>query len=113
MGTFNTLHVAVTCSNCKTAYNDKIQFAYGDVWQHHYKVGDEILWDINNVGVRDANRAIVYGISELDFCPICGISLDNEYDIVVVDNRIVLVKPMEEYSPYRAEEGGRFYIPSG
>lgn len=112
MGTFNTLHISIICHTCKAACKDTIQFAYGEVWQHNYNIGDELLWGSNNVGVRGTKRVIVYGISERDFCSTCEIKQDNEYDIVVIDNIISLVRPMKEYNPYRGEEGGRFYIPS-
>jgi hypothetical protein len=111
MGTFNTLQIPVLCNNCNKTYTERIQFAYGDVWQHEYRIGDELIWDRNNVGVKHTKHVVIYGISEISLCPNCGIQLNNEYDIIAINNKIESIRPIESYTPYQAEEGGRFYIP--
>ena len=40
MGAFNTVRILGTCPSCKNEVNLEVQFKYGDVWQHHYQVGD-------------------------------------------------------------------------
>ena len=38
MGTFNILKTEIACANCNCSFEVKIQFKYGDTWQHPLKL---------------------------------------------------------------------------
>jgi hypothetical protein len=80
MSAYNTLRVAVRCSNCANVSPHNIQFRYGDTWQYQYAIGDHIRWGGNDVGSPGARGVRVLGTSEE--CPICGHSGD-EFVIVL------------------------------
>lgn len=106
MGAYNVLLAKVQCSFCKNTYEAKIQFKYGDTWQHQYVVGDKILWGGNDIGVKGALRTKVYGVLETDVCPICNHdNLNNEYDIYVEGDVIKSVSIMKDIGDYFADDG--------
>ena len=119
MGLYNTLTALVVCSFCEHEHEDRIQFQYGLTRQLEYVLGQDLQWDHAheraNVGVTGAQHVVVYCISEADACPRCGRVYQPhespEYDPHIIENRLHSVNPMESYERYRAEEGGRFYVP--
>jgi hypothetical protein len=88
MGAFNTVRILGTCPSCKNEVNLEVQFKYGDVWQHHYQVGDVINWGGNDIGKSDRRKVIVEGFA---ICPICDSELD--YELWLEKDRIIAVKP--------------------
>ena len=72
--------------------NLKVQFKYGDVYQHHYQMGDVIKWDPEhprtNVGTPGHRKVVVEGVED---CPGCGTEFD--YEVWLENDRIVAVKP--------------------
>jgi hypothetical protein len=113
MGTFNVLTAPVACRSCQQVYQERIQFKFGDLWQHEYVLGDELLWDRNNEGEPGVAHVVVLGISELDACPHCGLAYladeEPEYDLHIVENVLCSVRPVESYELYGRED--RFYLP--
>ena len=126
MGLFNVLSVAITCKQCSHLYIDRIQFKHGAVRQYEYNLGDELYWepptnrwasDIN-LGKQLPGEVLVYGISELEGCPICGFKNINdyqathtyfenevEYDIILVDNILNAFRPLQDYDVYLVDDG--------
>ena len=87
MGMFNTVEVATVCPSCKNEVNLKVQFSYGDVWQHKYRIGDYIKWGGNNVGTPGHRKVVTEGV---EACSICDAELD--YEVWLEKDKIVAVK---------------------
>ena len=91
MGLFNTVETRVSCP-CGNEENLEVQFRYGDVYQHHYQVGDVIQWDpktpSTNVGAPGHSKVVVEGFK---LCPVCEAEL--EFEIWLEKDKIVAVKP--------------------
>lgn len=80
-----------------------VQFKYGEVWQHEYKIGESIKWGDNNTGIEGAEKVVVYGMSE----PSTEQQSGKEYEILIVHNRIVDVSSISEGRDF---SGDRNYI---
>ena len=101
MGAFNTVRILGTCPSCKNEVNLEVQFKYGDVWQHHYQVGDVIKWGGNNVGTHGHRKVVTEGV---EACPICDSELD--YEVWLEKDEIVAVKSTSgTYDPASTPEG--------
>ena len=74
MGRCNTLFVESICSSCYSKTTLKIQFMYGEIWDHIYRLGDEIWWGTNNVGVPGEKQVVIDG--EAEECDSCGETVD-------------------------------------
>ena len=94
MGAFNTLQAECVCPACKKAGLFTIQFKYGHTWQLAYRIGDEVRWGGNDIGIRQATDVRVYGICEP--CSHCGVDAA-ECSIILHNNVIVRVDGMREY----------------
>lgn len=68
----------------------RVQFKYGDTWQHEYRIGDELLWGGNDVGDRNAKKVVVDGVLE-DSTE--GANLPEDFEVHIVNNRISDVRP--------------------
>jgi hypothetical protein len=101
MGAFNVLHVPMKCPSCATCCQVEIQFRYGDTWQHHFKIGDQVPWGGNDVGNADANhvKVLAHSVS----CPNCGFSGGAEIEIQ--DGRFIAAR-------WLGEDGELAYIGS-
>lgn len=86
MGAFNVLLVPDRCSVCGSDVERRVQFAWGDVWQHVYRVGDTLRWGGNDEGDPGLRRVVVEAAAER--CPVCG-APGPEGDVVI--ERDVLV----------------------
>ena len=69
MRAFNRLRAEVRCPNCGSTGEQFIQFKFGDVWQHDYRLGDTLTWGGNDVGRPGLTKVIVSGAGEE--CPMC------------------------------------------
>lgn len=69
----------------------EIQFKYGDVWQHIYRVGDELSWGGNDIGERSAGTVVAYGVPYEDVA-----GLPEYFEVHIVGNRIGKVIPWQE-----------------
>ena len=103
MSTYNRLEMPEeeTCPTCGSGITRMIQFKYGDVWQHDYKLGDRIIWDKNNVGEPGHKSVIVSAHPEA--CPVCGDLPDVRFEISLEEDRIVGIEradPAEEFSRF-------------
>lgn len=87
MGAFNTVRILGTCPSCKNEVNLEVQFKYGDVWQHHYQIGDVIKWGGNDIGKPALRKVIVEGFA---VCPTCDSELD--YEVWLENDKIVAIK---------------------
>jgi len=112
MGAFNILNVKITCPNCHADYVGRIQFKFGETWQIEYEIGDKIKWGLNNKGKPDLEKVYVYGILENDGCPICSSkNIESEYDLIVKNDVVTSVRPMQDHKIYHMVEDQNYAIP--
>ena len=90
MGAFNTVVVPWQLRPSDQELELRVQFKYGDVWQHEYRIGDELRWGGNDVGLRGAKRVVVDGVVEHPH-PRRGVPED--FEVHIVNNRIKEVRP--------------------
>ena len=88
MSAFNRLKMPEqeTCPNCGSLIVRAVQFAYGDVWQRDYELGDTVEWDGNNIGEAGHREVLVSGHPE--GCPVCGFIPAVRYEITLRRDRI-------------------------
>jgi hypothetical protein len=88
MGAFNTVDVErlTPCPRCGDTGSISIQFAYGDVQQHRYSVGDQLMWGGNDVGSISSGTTRILGTPE--YCRRCGLPVDGEYVLQIRDGRL-------------------------
>jgi hypothetical protein len=87
-----------------------MQFCYGATWQYKYNLGDTLKWEeAINVGDPTIPDAIVHGLSHLDNCPLCDVAFEADYDIIVTDNILCSIRPVESYDRYYEHEGDYYY----
>ena len=64
MSAFNTVIVPWTDPTSGQVTNLRVQFKFGDTWQHEYHVGDRIQWGGNDIGPRTAKYVVADGALE-------------------------------------------------
>lgn len=89
MGAFNVVKIPEKCKNCGQNIERRVQFKYGEVWQHEYTVGDELIWGANNLGNPQFTQVVVDGAGE--DCPNCR-SFGEDYEIWVTNGKLSDVK---------------------
>ncbi|WP_328867194.1 hypothetical protein [Streptomyces sp. NBC_00304] len=82
MGVYDRLFVPrdSPCPQCGSRADLVIQFHFGDVWLHRFRVGDTIAWSAGAKGSPRTGRFGIPGYPE--WCEACG--LDDE-DLYVVE----------------------------
>lgn len=110
MGFFNILNSETTCKYCRQAYPIEIQFKFSHTRQLEYRVGDQLIWGGNDVGIPNLPSVKVYGITYENTCPNCGGVNNEEYDIMVKNDRIVGVEEMRSYDIYFSTDDGCYSI---
>jgi hypothetical protein len=111
MGAFNILNVETCCPNCGKKYTARIQFKFGETWQLEYNIGDKIIWGLNNKGIQGLDKVYVYGSLENDKCSYCGLSgLQTRYDIVIIKDVIIGVRPMQDDTIYYEVEDQNYAV---
>jgi hypothetical protein len=93
MSAFNLLNAVTICPKCDRPLTFEIQFKFGDVWQHEYKVGDRLKWGGNAVGNPSPSEVHVQGLGGP--CPSCGVNFQL-FSIIVKNGQIVDVRPTSE-----------------
>ncbi|MBK8256729.1 MAG: hypothetical protein IPK82_29165 [Polyangiaceae bacterium] len=73
-----------------------VQFKYGNVHDHEYKVGNRVIWGRPQIGDPKERRVVVQGIAG---CPTCD--KDNFFDILIIDSVIKDVMPQSGLYDYR------------
>ncbi|PCJ54382.1 MAG: hypothetical protein COA79_21940 [Planctomycetota bacterium] len=68
MSRFSKLYVEHKCPECKLKENFNIQFQYGELENHHYKLGSRVKWGENNKGKEDFQQVIVDGMGTCSLC---------------------------------------------
>lgn len=91
MSAFNTVRIQARCPVCGEEGPFDVQFKYGDTWQHIYKLGEDLKWGGNDIGVKGIKAVRVEGIGGP--CKKCKAN-DIEFDIFVECNRISRVVPL-------------------
>ena len=102
MGAFNTITAPVACPNCGVVSEFEVQFKYGDVWQHHYRVGDPLRWGGNDVGQPGFQEVVVEGIGGP--CPACGEKF-LDFDVVMIADHTAEIRPTPTPRPATGAEG--------
>jgi len=97
MGAFNILNVEKNCPNCGKNTTTRIQFKFGETWQLEYKIGDKIIWGLNNKVEQGLDKVYVYGVLENAKCAYCEVSIaKTTYDILIMKGVIIGVRPMQD-----------------
>ena len=104
MGAFNTVTVPWRNPDTDRESLLTVQFKYGDTWQHHYQLGDDLRWGGNDIGARGAKRVVVDGAREGE--PIPGVP--DDFEVYIVANRIASVVPAS--GRYDFTRGNESYI---
>ncbi|MBI3968722.1 MAG: hypothetical protein HY329_24060 [Chloroflexi bacterium] len=102
MGTFNELVTDAACPLCGRLSSFSVQFRYGQVWQHVYRLGDEVIWGDPSVGNPSLPRVLVEGIAGP--CVACGADFI-EFDVLIADNKLLEVRPLGVEREAFAPEG--------
>ncbi|MGE0787633.1 MAG: hypothetical protein AB7S26_18300 [Sandaracinaceae bacterium] len=68
-----------------------VQYKFGGVWQHYYRIGDTIQWDGNDVGSQGTQRVVAYGVADAG-CPVCGYEGDWDFYVLFEHDQIVGVE---------------------
>lgn len=106
MGAFNVVTAAARCPACSQQVTVRVQFKYGDTWQHEYRVGDSLTWGGNDVGVPGRGRVVVDGVAER--CRQCG--NDDEWNFYVFVERDVIVAVEPATGEYRFPPDDGFIV---
>ena len=88
MGTFNTVSADLACPRCGSRAIRRIQFKYGNLRLHEYKVGDQLVWGGVDVGRPGRARVVADGIME--DCEKCGLD-EADFEVWMEVDRIVSV----------------------
>ncbi len=116
MGLFNTVGIERVCPNCGNLVEFKVQFKYGYVRDHEYRIGDRLQWGRDfpdkpyayrgDVGKPGTRQVVVDGIAE--GCPVCGYSYGPDgvldYEVWVEDDQIVAVRPASGRHTFEHED---------
>jgi hypothetical protein len=78
------------CPHCGAAIRQRVQFKYGDTWQHDYMIDDRIKWGGDDTGKL---ARLVTALGYPEDCPVCGHDLDAVFDVVIRDGVIKDVVP--------------------
>lgn len=105
MSAYNTIETCILCPACQHKLHFNIQFKYGEVWQHHYLIGDVIKWGKNEVGYRGVNQVWVDGVS--DACKYCG--WFGDFIIELHNDKIIDIRISGKKNPFK-ELGLNFII---
>ena len=89
MGAFNVVILPEKCGNCGQIVNRRVQFKYGEVWQHEYNLGDELIWGAKNIGNPQYRKVVVDGAGEN--CPNCRAE-GNDYEVWITSGKILDVR---------------------
>lgn len=82
MSAFNTVMLPDEehCPRCRSVIRRRVQFKYGDTWQHDYTIGDRLSWGGNDVGRPET---LVKALGYPEDCPVCGHDLGGVFDVII------------------------------
>jgi hypothetical protein len=85
MSAYNRIELSEreACPNCGSCIVRIVQFKYGEVWQHTYRVGDPLVWGENNIGAPGHHKVIASAHPE--GCPVCGDVPEFRYEVLLED----------------------------
>lgn len=89
MSAFNTVIVPTVDPGTGQTTHVRVQFKFGDTWQHEYVIGDRIQWGGNDIGPRDARHVVVDGCLEGQAPEGVG----EDFDVHIIDGVIQEVVP--------------------
>lgn len=86
MSAFNVIKAMLACPKCGQNSYCRVQFKYGNTWQHEYNVEDVLCWGGNEVGDSDISKVVIDGVVETG-CLSCGYG---DWDIYIfVENGVL------------------------
>lgn len=91
MSAFNVVTITTACPGCQQSVAIRVQFKYGDTWQHEYEVGDRLNWGGNDIGKPGHKRVVVDGAAEK--CPSCAYDPECDFYVFVEHDVIVSIEP--------------------
>ena len=94
MGAFNIVSASANCPRCHQRVEVAVQFKYGDVWQHEYRIMDELKWgSTTDIGKPGLEHVVLDG--EGESCPVCRYDGDWGFYVYIERDRIVEVQPAD------------------
>jgi hypothetical protein len=109
MSAYNILTATIQCTDCLHKNEVSIQFKFGDTWQHQYKLGDNVKWGGNDIGIPNLQAVKAYGVVESDRCDKCGYCLETAYDILIQHDVIMGVYPVKNIQEYDNDSEGNYF----
>jgi hypothetical protein len=100
MGMYNDVKAELPCPVCKRTASVDVQFKYGDLGLHHYKIGDSLNWGQRDRGHPGREAVVVSG--EAWACPLCGYDGDWPAYVFLLKDVIVGVQPATGEYPFVA-----------
>jgi len=73
--------------------------------QLEYKVGDTIIWGVNEIGNPGIRKVKAYGIIENEDCQYCKAKLHEDYDVFIEKDVIINISPIRDISEYLEGHG--------
>ena len=105
MAAYNTITVTrlAPCTHCADEGPIRLQFAYGDTWQHNYALGDSIRWGGNDYGQRNEHAEI---LAYPERCLVCAFDTPGEYVLTVDQDRLTAYRLARSEDGVRLEAAG-------
>ena len=97
---YSTTRGSLACSSCGWSGEVEVQFTYGNLYAHDYRVGDAIVWGSTQVGDPSEKRVAAEGITS---CP--GCRAEALFDVIIVDGTLEAVEPSTGRFDYARGEG--------
>jgi hypothetical protein len=91
MSAYNTVIFHWIDAKVNKKFDLKVQFKYGEVWQHEYKIGDDIKWGTNEIGDQSAKKVVVEGVLEGEALTE---NMPEDFQIYIVNNKIENIVPI-------------------
>lgn len=94
MGVFNRLKTTILCPECQAPVEVTLQFKFGELWMHDYRIGDPLKWGRNrktDEGRPGLGRVAVDAVVEE--APHCDDVDEQDFIIYVEDDVITRVEP--------------------
>jgi hypothetical protein len=108
MGMYSEIRAQLQCDYCGSTNEVRVQFKYGNLYDHEYAVGDKIVWGRFQVGDPSERRVVARGIAG---CPKCG---QNAYFDILIENGCVRsVIPANGLYDYHHGEGNYVVLEAG
>lgn len=85
MGAFNVVRVHWYNPLTNEVSDIDVQFKYGDTWQYEYEIGDVLKWGGNDIGQKNAKKAVVDGCLDALIAPP---GVPEDFEVYIVNGKI-------------------------